>query len=75
MVWEGRSREAPPYPDQRTSAFDVLGLGGEAEEAFDGEADVGGAHQGLADEDGGDAGGFEALDVAAGADAALADER
>ena len=50
-------------------------LGGEAEEAFDGEADVVGAHQGLADEDGGDAGGFEALDVAAGADAALADER
>ena len=52
----------------------VLGLGGEAEEALDGQADVVGAHQGLADEDGGDAGRFEALDVAAGADAALADE-
>ena len=57
-----------------------LGLGlvfrvqGKAEEPFDGEADVEGAHQGLADEDRVDAGGFEAFDVAPGADAALTDE-
>ena len=50
-------------------------FGGEAEKFLDGQADVGGAHQGLADEDRGDPCGFEPFDVVAGTDAALADER
>ena len=41
---------------------------------LDGEADVGGAHESFADEDGVDAGGFQAEEVGVGADAALADE-
>ena len=46
----------------------------QAEEPLDGQADVGRLASGFADEDGRDAGGFQPLDVAPGADAALADQ-
>ena len=49
-------------------------LGAQAEELLDGQPEVGGTHQGFPHEDGRDALGFEAFDIGAAADAALADQ-